>query len=214
MKKIMLIILGITALSLTACSKSGDSETGTQKQESMTEKAKSMASDVAEKTSETASAVSDKVKEGAEATKETAKEVVEKTAEMAGEVKDKAVAMAEKVPEKIEAAKEAVADKLAAATGSADTKTDTAPSAEQIKLGGTVFGKGCVACHGSGAAGAPKLDDPSWTARKAQGMDVLVEHALKGFQGSKGFMPAKGGFSTLSDDEVKAAVAYMTSQQP
>lgn len=214
MKQKTLVILGILALAMTACSKSGDSETAKQDEATMTEKAKSMAGDVAEKTSETASTISDKVKEGTEAAKDTAKKVVDKTSEMAGEVKDKAVAMTENLPEKVEAVKESVADKMAAVTGSAGSQADATPSADMIKLGNSVYGKGCVACHGSGAAGAPKLDDPSWTARKAQGMDVLVEHALKGFQGSKGYMPAKGGFSALSDDEVKAAVAYMVSQHP
>lgn len=61
----------------------------------------------------------------------------------------------------------------------------------------------CASCHASGVLGAPKLDDKAaWESRLAQGMDVLVEHAVKGFKG----MPAKGGAAHLSDDEVKSAV--------
>lgn len=71
----------------------------------------------------------------------------------------------------------------------------------------------CFACHGTGAAGAPKLGDkPAWADRIKQGSATLNERAIKGFKGSKGVMPAKGGRSDLSDDAVKAAVEYMVSQ--
>lgn len=63
----------------------------------------------------------------------------------------------------------------------------------------------CFACHGTGAAGAPKMGDKAaWTKRIALGMDTLFDHAIKGFKG----MPPKGG-SSLSDDTVKAVVKYM-----
>lgn len=74
-----------------------------------------------------------------------------------------------------------------------------------------VDGKGtyttaCFACHGTGAAGAPKYGDKgAWSKRIAQGMDTLVDHAINGFKG----MPAKGGNASLSDEAVKAAVEYM-----
>jgi len=71
----------------------------------------------------------------------------------------------------------------------------------------------CFACHGTGAAGAPKLGDKAnWKPRIAAGNKTLYEHAIKGFKGSKGVMPAKGGRADLSDDAVKAAVDYMVSQ--
>ena len=71
----------------------------------------------------------------------------------------------------------------------------------------------CFACHGTGAAGAPKMGDKAaWTARIAQGDAILNEHAIKGFKGSKGFMPAKGGRADLSDADVIAAVEYMVAQ--
>jgi len=67
----------------------------------------------------------------------------------------------------------------------------------------------CFACHGTGAAGAPKVGDKAeWKARIAQGNETLYKHAIKGYKGKKGFMPAKGG-SSLSDDAVKAAVDFM-----
>ena len=69
----------------------------------------------------------------------------------------------------------------------------------------------CFACHGTGYAAAPQLGDKAaWKARIAQGKATLYDHAIKGFQGKTGFMPAKGG-SQLSDADVKAVVDYMVS---
>ena len=74
-----------------------------------------------------------------------------------------------------------------------------------------VDGKGtyqsaCFACHGTGAAGAPKTGDKAaWKKRIAQGSKTLLDHAINGFKG----MPAKGGNASLSDAAVKAAVEYM-----
>jgi cytochrome c5 len=71
----------------------------------------------------------------------------------------------------------------------------------------------CFACHGTGAAGAPKTGDKAaWADRIKQGNDKMYEHAIKGFKGAKGVMPAKGGRADLSDDAVKAAVDYMVAQ--
>lgn len=79
--------------------------------------------------------------------------------------------------------------------------------------GKATYDKACVACHGAGVAGAPKIgDSAAWTARIAQGNDTLYNHAIKGYQGKKGFMPAKGGNAALSDPEVKAAVDFMVSK--
>ncbi len=79
--------------------------------------------------------------------------------------------------------------------------------------GKAVFESACVVCHGAGIAGAPKFGDKAaWAPRIAQGTATLEKHALAGFQGSAGFMPAKGGRADLSDDAVRAAVEYMVSQ--
>jgi cytochrome c5 len=73
-----------------------------------------------------------------------------------------------------------------------------------------VYALACTACHGAGIAGAPKsFDRAAWTARLAQGKDTLYKHAIEGFQGSAGVMPAKGGRTDLSDDLVKLAVDHM-----
>jgi len=78
--------------------------------------------------------------------------------------------------------------------------------------GKNVYWGKCMACHSAGVAGAPKVGDAGqWRARIAQGMNRLYENAINGFRGSTGYMPPKGGYPRLSEDDVKAAVAYMVS---
>jgi cytochrome c5 len=79
--------------------------------------------------------------------------------------------------------------------------------------GKSVFESACIACHGAGIAGAPRFGDKAaWAPRIAQGMATLDKHALEGFTGATGMMPAKGGRIDLSDDAVRAAVEYMAAQ--
>lgn len=88
-----------------------------------------------------------------------------------------------------------------------------APAVAANDAGKKVYGGTCAMCHASGLAGAPKPGDKeAWAARIAQGSDTLHKHAIEGFTGSNGMMPAKGGNASLSDDDVKAAVDYMVSQ--
>jgi cytochrome c5 len=76
--------------------------------------------------------------------------------------------------------------------------------------GNQLFEQACKACHGPGLAGAPKAGDhAAWAPRIAKGKDVLYDHALKGFTGSAGVMPAKGGRADVPDDLVKQAVDHM-----
>lgn len=87
------------------------------------------------------------------------------------------------------------------------------PAAAAADLGGEeVFKKTCAVCHGAGVAGAPKYGDAAaWGPRIAKGADTLHKHAIEGFQGQAGFMPAKGGATALSDKSVMNAVDYMVS---
>jgi cytochrome c5 len=79
--------------------------------------------------------------------------------------------------------------------------------------GKSVFDVACSACHGTGIAGAPRLGDKAaWAPRIAQGMATLEKHAIEGYQGQAGMMPAKGGRADLSDDAVRAAVEYLAAQ--
>lgn len=87
---------------------------------------------------------------------------------------------------------------------------EAAPAAAADLGGEEVYNMACVACHGAGIAGAPKHGDKgAWAARIAKGADTLYEHAIKGYQGETGFMPAKGGRTDLSDKSVMNAVDYM-----
>jgi cytochrome c5 len=79
--------------------------------------------------------------------------------------------------------------------------------------GQQVYQATCVACHGAGIAGAPKLGDKSqWAKHIAKGRDTLYASAVNGVQGSTGAMPPKGGNPALSDAEVRAAVDYMVAR--
>jgi cytochrome c5 len=78
-----------------------------------------------------------------------------------------------------------------------------------LAKGEELYGQVCVACHGTGAAGAPILGDKAaWEARIAQGQDTLVQHAVAGFN----TMPPKGGAMNLSDEEIAHIVGYMVQQ--
>ena len=97
----------------------------------------------------------------------------------------------------------------AAAPAPAPAAPAPTPVAEN-DVGKSVYNKTCALCHAANVAGAPKPGDKAdWGPRIAQGKDTLYKHALEGFTGAKGAMPARGGSTTLSDDEVKAAVDYM-----
>ena len=82
-----------------------------------------------------------------------------------------------------------------------------------LQTGTQVYNAVCMGCHAAGVAGAPKVGDTaSWSARIAQGYDTLVSHAILGYKGQGGQMPAKGGNPDLDDVEVARAVAYMANQ--
>ncbi len=112
----------------------------------------------------------------------------------------------DKKPEAAPAAPAAVSAPAPAAAPAA------APVAEN-ELGKGVYGKTCAMCHAAGVAGAPKPGDKAdWGPRIAQGKDTMYKHAIEGFTGAKGMMPAKGGSANLTDAEVKAAVDYMADK--
>ena len=93
-----------------------------------------------------------------------------------------------------------------------ETVAEPEPVAAALS-GPQVYNQACLACHGAGIGGAPIPGDAAvWAARIEQGMDVLYDHAINGFQGDVGYMPAKGGRVDLSDEEVIAAVDYMIEE--
>ncbi len=80
--------------------------------------------------------------------------------------------------------------------------------------GPQVYNMACIACHSAGVGGAPVVGDASqWTDRIAQGIDLLYDHSINGFDGAAAApMPAKGGRMDLSDQEVRDAVDYMVAE--
>ena len=102
---------------------------------------------------------------------------------------------------------EAIAARLKPVADEGYTLID-ASAPRQLKAGAEVYNAACMACHGSGAAGAPKMgDSAAWSKRIAQGYDTLVSHAIKGIRA----MPAKGGNPDLDDVEVARAVVHMAN---
>ena len=76
------------------------------------------------------------------------------------------------------------------------------------RSGDDVFKTNCFACHGTGAMGAPKKGDASWDERMKKGLDQVVANAINGFNA----MPARGTCAACSDEEIKAAVEYMSAK--
>jgi cytochrome c5 len=108
----------------------------------------------------------------------------------------------------------------AGATGAAAQAKAAADALEaakgQVAYGGTldgavIYANLCTGCHTAGVANAPKLVKADWTARLAQGNDVLHKHAIEGYT-NVGVMPAKGGNPALTDEQVIAAVDWMVTQ--
>ena len=90
--------------------------------------------------------------------------------------------------------------------GSIEIRDASGPAV--LRTGEQVYQGQCAACHGTGAAGAPKLADAAaWGPRVATGYEALLNSALKG----KGAMAAQGG-GEYSDFEIGRAVVYMANQ--
>lgn len=101
-----------------------------------------------------------------------------------------------------------VAERIAPVAEVATGDTAGAEAAPAGKSGEQVYNQVCVACHGAGVLGAPKVGDAgAWGPRIAQGKDTLVSNAIHGIR----MMPAKGGNPSLSDDEVASAVVFMAN---
>ena len=77
------------------------------------------------------------------------------------------------------------------------------------RSGEAIVTKSCFACHGTGAAGAPKIGDAAaWGPRAAKGIDTLLKHAMDGFNA----MPPKGTCMDCSEEEIKGAIQYMVNK--
>ena len=90
---------------------------------------------------------------------------------------------------------------------------EDATRGQELFLGAASFendGPACMACHSTGAAGAPKVGDAvAWADRIAKGNEVLYLSGVNGVPGTG--MIAKGGCVSCSDEEIHAAVDFMVA---
>ena len=84
-----------------------------------------------------------------------------------------------------------------------------------LEAGRVVWTGTCIQCHSTGLGGAPLVgSSEAWSPRIAKGEATLIDHALNGFYGNAGEMPARGGNAALSDEDVAAAVRFMVTRVP
>lgn len=200
MKKSTLALIFCSAF-LVACDNSSDtagqsssdttnqssSNTSDEKEASLLDRASSLSSDTAESVKDSAK---DAATDAMAAGKDLKQAAVEGTTAAVDAVKETTAIAVEKTGAVI-----------ASVTG------------DDSARGESIYKKYCVACHATGAAGSPKLGDKTaWTARISQGNAVLIQHAIEGYKGETGYMPPKGGYMSLSEEEIAATVMYMVSQ--
>ena len=78
----------------------------------------------------------------------------------------------------------------------------TAPEEEgTVNSGEAIYQTYCMACHANAVGGAPKTHDPkAWEGRKN------LSSVINGL----GIMPARGGCTTCSDEELQSAIDFMS----
>ena len=70
------------------------------------------------------------------------------------------------------------------------------------------YNQSCIACHASGAAGAPRFGNAAdWAPRLAKGEDKLLASVQNGFNA----MPPKGLCMDCTDADFKALIHYMST---
>jgi len=96
-----------------------------------------------------------------------------------------------------------VLDKMRSSMNAGAAAGDTASkSPDQLYQGA------CLACHSTGAAGAPKIGDSgAWNDRISKGLDALVTAAINGV----GAMPPRGG-SQYNDEQMRAVIEYIVAE--
>ena len=85
------------------------------------------------------------------------------------------------------------------------------PTTAHSATGEEIYKATCSSCHDSGAGQAPRVNARAdWPVREVRGRDAMYESALKGVSNTA--MAAKGGYTELSDAEVRLAVDYMLAR--
>ena len=84
------------------------------------------------------------------------------------------------------------------------------PDDPKLVKGREIYIAECALCHNKGYEQAPALlRTDEWKERSKKGEATLISHAINGFNGEDGEMPARGGTPSLTDEEVTNAVLYM-----
>lgn len=87
---------------------------------------------------------------------------------------------------------------------------DWIPEDSTLLAGRAIYLAECSLCHNEGEESSPALTrKDEWETRAAKGEPTLISHAINGFRGTDGKMPARGGTGTLTDAQVSAAVRYI-----
>lgn len=86
-----------------------------------------------------------------------------------------------------------------------DTAARTAPTIPPDELG-ALYLQTCMACHTSPGSGAPQAGDrAAWAPRLRQGMEVLLDHTIEGYEG----MPPLGSCMDCSAEQFEALIRFM-----
>ncbi|NOX84876.1 MAG: c-type cytochrome [Chlorobi bacterium] len=103
-------------------------------------------------------------------------------------------------------------------SGAKSSKTETSENANKqltvnIENGEAVYKKVCIACHMTGVAGAPALNNKErWSVIAKKGMKKLHHDAINGYTGDYGVMPPKGTCMDCSDQDLYDAIGYMLKE--
>src|SRR5690242_10509005 len=82
-------------------------------------------------------------------------------------------------------------------------------AAAPAREGKQVYADVCSSCHAQGREGAPRVgDNKAWAKLSERGLTSLSDSALAGVRK----MPSHGGSSTVSDLEVRRAIAFMVNE--
>ena len=139
--------------------------------------------------------------------KETVRGLLMLVGGMAGTIIIAVIAALSISPHKNVVVDEAAVDQRIAPVGQVTISAATG-GAGVARTGEQLYQAACIACHATGAAGAPKLgDNAAWAPRLAQGLGGLLKSATNG----KNAMPPKGG-TDASELELARAIVYMANK--
>jgi cytochrome c5 len=94
---------------------------------------------------------------------------------------------------------------LAAACARSDERAPAVARQLEPALART-YQSACASCHARIGTGAPLVgSDADWSARRAEGLDVLLVHTVNGFRG----MPPLGGCGLCSEADLRTLVSYV-----